>query len=210
MAGLIEQRAVVLFQGDSITDCGRDRKNGADMGRGYALMASAWFSALNPEKEVEFINRGISGDTVVDLKARWQSDCIDLKPTWVSVLIGINDTARAFTRDTPTSPEQFESDYRGLLDRVRNECGARIVLIEPFLLPSMPERAAWREDLDRKIESVHRLATDFEALLVPMDQMFRNACTLREARWWSHDGVHPGAAGHALMAQAWLAALKVI
>ena len=210
MAGLIEQGAVVLFQGDSITDCGRDRQNGNDMGRGYALMASAWFSALNPEKDVTFLNRGIGGDVVTDLKARWQGDCIDLKPTWVSVLVGINDTGRRYSRNEPTTAEQYEADYRGLLERVRDELGARLILCEPFLLPSMPERVAWREDLDPKIESVHRLAAEFDALLVPLDQLFEDACTRREACGWSEDGVHPFAAGHALIAQAWLAEAEVI
>jgi acyl-CoA thioesterase-1 len=210
MAGLIEQGAVVLFQGDSITDCGRDRQNGSDMGRGYAMMASAWFSALNPEKGVTFLNRGIGGNTVADLKARWQVDCIDLKPTWVSVMVGINDTGRRYSRNEPTTAGQFEADYRGILERVRDELGARLILCEPFLMPSLPERAAWREDLDPKIEVVHRLAAQFGALLVPMDQIFGDACARREARWWSADGVHPGAAGHALMAQAWLKEAEVI
>ena len=134
MAGLIEQGAVVLFQGDSITDAGRDRQNGGDMGRGYAMMAAAWFSALNAEKGVTFLNRGISGNTVVDLKGRWQQDCIDLKPTWVSVLIGINDVGRRYSRNEVATAEQFEADYRGLLERVRDELGARLILCEPFLL----------------------------------------------------------------------------
>ena len=210
MAGLIEQGAVVLFQGDSITDAGRDRQNGADMGRGYALMASAWFSALNPEKGITFLNRGIGGNTVADLKARWRQDCIDLKPTWVSIMIGINDAARRYNGNEPVTAEQYEADYRGILERARDELGARLILCEPFLLPSMPERAVWREDLDPKIEVVHRLAGEFGALLVPLDQVFRDACLQREASWWSQDGVHPGAAGHALMAQAWLAEAEII
>ena len=210
MAGLIEQGAVVLFQGDSITDCGRDRQNGDDMGRGYAMMAASWFSALNPEKGVTFLNRGVGGDALVDLKARWQRDCLDLKPAWVSVMVGINDTGRRYSRGEPTTAEQFEADYRDILGRVRSELGARLILGEPFLLPSLAERLAWREDLDPKIEVVRRLAAEFEALLVPLDQVFKDACARREAGWWSEDGVHPSAAGHALIAQAWLKEAEVI
>lgn len=90
---LIKQGDTVLFQGDSITDAGRDRSNGADLGRGYALMAAGWFNALFPEVGAKFLNRGISGNRVKDLQARWQQDCVDLQPDWVSIYIGINDCA---------------------------------------------------------------------------------------------------------------------
>ena len=204
MAGLIEQRATVLFQGDSITDAGRDRENSSDMGRGYAMIASAWFSALNPEKQVTFLNRGIGGDRVKDLKARWQEDCLALEPTWVSIMIGINDTGFRYTGGDPTPLEQYEADYREILTRVRDELSARIVLCEPFLVPAMEERLVWREDLDPKVEVVRRLAGEFDALLVPFEQAFEDACARREPQFWAADCVHPCSAGHALMAQTWL------
>ena len=210
MAGLIEQGAVVLFQGDSITDAGRDRQNGGDMGRGYAMMAAAWFSALNAEKGVTFLNRGISGNTVVDLKGRWQQDCIDLRPDWVSVMIGINDTWRRYDSVDPTSTESYEEDYRHILGRVRAELGAKLVLLEPFVLPTPPDREAWREDLDPRIHVVRKLAVEFGALLVPLDGVFAQAACKREAAFWAGDGVHPSAAGHALIAQAWLRAMGAI
>ncbi len=89
----IEKDAVVLFQGDSITDAGRNREDPNDLGRGYALFTAAWFRANHPELNVKFLNRGIGGNTIRDLDARWEADCIELKPTWLSVLVGINDAA---------------------------------------------------------------------------------------------------------------------
>src|SRR5215217_1440945 len=110
---LIADNAVVLFQGDSITDAGRlDSADG--MGFGYANYAAAWFSALYPEKRVRFLNRGISGNRAVDLERRWQADCLDLKPDWVSILIGINDTWRRYDGNDPTSTEQYITSYRAI------------------------------------------------------------------------------------------------
>ena len=91
---LLEDDAIVLFQGDSVTDAGSDYTDETDLGTGYPMMAASYFSATYPEKGVKFINKGISGNRVRDLKERWTTDCIDRKPTWVSILIGINDCWR--------------------------------------------------------------------------------------------------------------------
>lgn len=165
MSAWIGQGDVVLFQGDSITDAGRVRDNGNDLGRGYALMAAAQFSAKYPEKQVQFLNRGISGNRVVDLQQRWDQDCLNLKPNLVSIYIGINDTWRRYDRNDPTSTESFEAGYRDLLTQTA-ETGAKLVLIEPFVLPVPEDRKQWREDLDPKITVVRELAREFDARLV--------------------------------------------
>jgi lysophospholipase L1-like esterase len=200
----IQDHDVVLFQGDSITDCGRNREKGDDLGKGYALMAAGLFGARYPEKKVTFLNRGIGGNRVKDLVARWQQDCIDLHPTCVSIYIGINDTWRRFDRDDPTSAEDFESGYRQLLESTRRQLNARLILIEPFVLPVPEDRKRWREDLDPKIHVVRELAREYGALLVPLDGLFAQACVKAEPKFWAHDGVHPSPAGHALIAKAWL------
>jgi acyl-CoA thioesterase-1 len=204
MTVLIEKDAVVLFQGDSITDAGRSRENLNDLGYGYAAMAAAWFSAAHPELSVRFLNRGISGHRAKDLRARWQEDCLDLRPTWVSIMIGINDTWRAFDSGDPTSAEDYEADCRFLLEQVREHLSARLILMEPFLLPTPPDREAWRVDLDPRIHVVRKLACEYGALLVPLDGMFARAAAHRPPEFWAGDGVHPSQAGHALIARAWL------
>jgi acyl-CoA thioesterase I len=207
---LIEDKALVLFQGDSITDCGRDRQNGADWGRGYAAMVAAWFSMLHGEKDVRFINRGISGNRAVDLRARWQADCLDLKPTWVSILIGVNDTWRRYDRNDPTPVEVYESAYRDILRQTKEKLRARLIILEPFLLHTPPDRATWREDLNPKIAVARRLAREFDAIFVPLDGLFAAATKRREPTFWLPDGVHPTPAGHALIAQAWLRAVEAM
>lgn len=206
---LIEDGSVVLFQGDSITDAGRIR-NTDDLGHGYALIAAAWFQALYPEKRVHFINRGISGNRIPDLQARWQTDCLELRPTWVSILIGVNETWRRYDSGMPTSVEEYEAGYRALLDSVIHNLQARPILGEPFVLPVPDDRNAWREDLDPKIAVVRKLAREYQAILVPYDGIFAQAATLREPAFWAEDGVHPSHAGHALMAQSWLRAVRAL
>jgi acyl-CoA thioesterase-1 len=209
MGPWIEQGDVVLFQGDSITDAGRVRDKSDDLGKGYALMAAAQFSELYPEKQATFINRGISGNRVVNLQERWQQDCLDLKPNLVSIYIGINDTWRRYDRNDPTTTEQFAEGYHQLLTDTA-ATGAKLVLIEPFVLPVPVDRKGWREDLDPKIAVVRELAVEFGARLVCLDGLFAQAATRAEAAFWAPDGVHPSPAGHALIAKAWLRAVGAI
>jgi acyl-CoA thioesterase-1 len=207
---IIQQGDIVLFQGDSITDAGRNREKGDDLGKGYALMAAALYGAQHPEHGVQFMNRGISGNRVKDLQQRWQPDCLDLKPTVVSIYIGINDTWRRYDRNDPTSTEAYAAGYRELLEQTKEKLDVKLVLIEPFVLPVPEDRKQWREDLDPKIQVVRELAREFDARFVPLDGLFAQASTRAASAFWAPDGVHPSPAGHALIAKAWLQAVGVV
>lgn len=210
MATLIQDNARVLFQGDSITDSGRNRQDSSSLGDGYALITAAWFSALYPAQKVTFLNRGISGDRVPNLLARWNEDCIALKPTWLSILIGVNDMWRRYDSNDPTTTEQYESNYRRLLDQTVDRSNPQIILCEPFLLPVNQQQKSWRVDLDPKIEVVRKLASDYKTILVPLDTIFAEAAQQREPAYWLPDGVHTSPAGAALIAQAWLKAVNAL
>lgn len=206
---LFDENARVLLIGDSVTDCGRDFNNPTDLGFGYAAMIAALFSARHPGVCTAFFNRGISGHRVKDLRARWQKDCLDLKPTVVSILIGINDTWRRYDSNDPTSTEDYERDYRWLLESARAALNPAFMLCEPFLLPVPDDRKAWRVDLDPRIQVVRRLAVEYGAALVPLDGVFaRAAAARRDPAFWLPDGVHPSLAGHALIAEHWLEAMR--
>jgi acyl-CoA thioesterase I len=207
---LIDDNAVVLFQGDSITDAGRGREDDGNLGQGYVNMIAAWFAALHSAQNVRFLNRGISGNRAKDLAARWQADAVNLRPDWISIMIGINDTWRRFDAGDPTPVEQYAAAYRSLLESTRRHLDARLVLCEPFVLPTPPDRRAWREDLDPKIHVARDLAREFGAILVPLDGLFAAAATQRDPAFWAADGVHPTQAGHALIAQAWLRAVGAL
>ncbi|MCX7799722.1 MAG: SGNH/GDSL hydrolase family protein [Fimbriimonadales bacterium] len=206
----LQNGQTVLFQGDSITDCGRDRNDPASLGFGYAMMVGAWVGASHPDLGIRFLNRGISGDRVKDLEARWERDAIELRPDWLSILIGINDVWRRYDANDPTTVDAFQATYRRILQRAADANIQNLVLLEPFVLPFPEDRCAWREDLDPKIDAVRCLAREFGAIYVPLDGLFASAAARREPSFWAPDGVHPSAAGHALIAQAWLRAVGAL
>ena len=138
---------------------------------------------------------------------RWKEDCLDLKPDWVSILIGINDTWRRYDSGDATAVEVFRQHYRSIL-KATAEMGAKLIVLEPFVLPFPIDRKAWRVDLDPKIQAARELAREFEAIYVPLDGLFAAETTQREPGFWAGDGVHPTLAGHALIAQAWLSAVE--
>lgn len=200
----IPDNSLVLFQGDSITDADRNQKFSPDLGLGYAMLASTWFSAMHPEKRVRFLNRGISGNRIEDLKDRWNRDCLSLKPDVVSLLVGVNDADTRFFWGHPTSVERFEADYRDILEQTRNALDARIVLLEPFMLDIEERPSKMREYLNPLIDVVRKLSKEYNAVLVPLDDIFAQAAEKREPSFWTDDGIHPTFEGHALIAQAWL------
>jgi acyl-CoA thioesterase I len=208
---IIQPGLKVLFQGDSITDAGRCYEDHSVFGYGYPFFISSWYKAAFQTSEVEFLNRGVSGNRAIDLVQRWDEDCIQLTPDVVSILIGINDTWRRFDGDDPTTAEDFEDSYRQILTKTKDELDAVIIIIEPFLLPVTEEqKTLWRADLDPKIESARKLAREFEAIYVPMDGLFAAASVNAAPEFWAADGVHPTPAGHAFIAQNWLGAVGAL
>ncbi len=200
MDKLIEGNSVILFQGDSITDCGRDRGDPNNLGGGYVSMIMASLSKKYSQFNSKFLNRGISGDRIRDLAIRWKKDCIDLKPDLLSILIGINDALI-------TPARQFEEEYRKLLKRTINELDLKIILCEPFLILN---NNPYRDDLNPKIEIVHKLAKEFEAVLITLDKAFHDSCSLQPPEYWASDGVHPTLKGHSLIAKSWLEHVDLI
>ena len=190
-----KENSIILFQGDSITDCGRDREDQKSLGEGYVNLITETVVDRNSQSNLKFINRGISGDKIRDLHLRWDMECIDLKPDMLSILIGVNDTLI-----TPVA--LFEEEYRMLLKRTTEALNAEIILCEPFLL--LGDTNAYRDDLNPKIETVHMLSEEFNTLLLPLDKIFREACSLHPPEYWAPDGVHPTPAGHALIAKSWI------
>ena len=204
----LSEKTTILFQGDSITDCGRTESQNPDdsLGFGYPYLLSTMLGADYPEMEIKFINRGISGNRAIDLKNRWKKDCLDHNPDIVSILIGVNDTWRRYdAANDPTSAEAYEASYRAILEQTAAS-GAQIIILEPFLLPIPEDRKTWRVDLDPKIHVARKLACEFAAAYVPLDGIFAAASVDREHSFWAGDGVHPTPAGHGLIAKSWLEA----
>ncbi len=195
MDNLFKENSIILFQGDSITDCSRDRCVPDSLGNGYVHLITKELADRFPKSNLKFINRGISGDKIRDLQLRWDEDCIDIDPDILSILIGVNDTLI-------TPPELFEVEYRLLLKRTTDALNSIIILCEPFLL--LGDNNAYRDDLNPKIEIVNDLSEEFNTLLLPLDKIFRESCSLNPPEYWAPDGVHPTPAGHALIAKSWV------
>ncbi len=205
----------ILFQGDSITDCGRDYANPYHLGAGYANYTARMIRENFPEMELEFFNLGIGGHRTADLKARWQTDCIDIQPDIVSIMIGINDVWRAFDSADPTSVKEFEDNYRFLLSEIKSKTSAKIVIIEPFVLHDTADKHNWHEDLYLKIAATRRLAEEFSDAYVPMNGLFTAKSVGYKAfgkspSYWAADGVHPTEEGAYFIAGELAAAIAEI
>lgn len=185
----------ILFQGDSITDCGRDRSDSASLGDGYASLVA---KALPADRTC--LNRGVSGDRVFDLESRWYEDCLALKPDLVTIMIGINDTWRRYDSNVPSPTDEFEATL-GRISKQVVDSGAKLILIEPFVLPIPADRIKWREDLDPRIQAVRRIAILHASALVPLDGIFAAAACQHSLAELAGDGVHPSSLGHQLIAE---------
>lgn len=200
----------IVFFGDSVTDCERDRASSGDagLGLGYVRNCHALLHARFPAANLTVLNRGVSGDRIYDLESRLDRDVLSERPDVVSILIGINDTWQRYgAHRRVSSIEDFLACYRRVLGRLKAGTGAQLVVCEPFLLPVPEDRRIWREDLDPRIQAVRHAAEEFGAVLVPLDGCFAEAAAVREPDFWLPDGVHPSAAGHGVITSAWMAAV---
>jgi lysophospholipase L1-like esterase len=205
---MISPNDIVLFQGDSITDCGRNREvadpnNSGALGLGYAHLIAAELLAQKPALSI--YNRGVSGNRVVDLYARVKSDLINLKPNLVSILIGVNDTWHEFRSQNGVSVPKYERVYRDLLTETREALPeVRLVICEPFVLLCGVVTEDWVKEIDARRAVAAKLAKEFNAIFVPFQSAFDEALRIAGPLHWTCEGVHPTPAGHHIMARTWL------
>lgn len=199
----------ILFQGDSITDAGRDRSDCHNLGEGYPKYAARLIAEQNPEFDFEFIDLAISGNQTKDLVERLQSDFIDIKPDIVSIHIGVNDTWHRCADRNWLPDEVFEAQYRRVLQEIKDKTDAKILIIEQFLLP-VPDKAFFRVDLNPKIDVTRRLAREYADYYIPLDGIFAAACVGTDPLHWSADGVHPNENGSQLIAEHYSRAIKCL
>ncbi len=211
---LIRKGDVILFQGDSITDAGRSREQAATpnsqaaLGSGYAWLAAAELLVDRPEEGLKIYNRGISGNKVFQLADRWQADCLDLKPSLLSILIGVNDYWHTLDGKYQGTVAVYERDYRALLDRTRRALPrTRLIICEPFVLRCGAVNERWFPQFNSYRAAAKRVAQAFGAAFIPFQAMFDEAAKWAPPERWAKDGVHPTADGASLMAQNWLRAV---
>lgn len=200
-----------LFQGDSITDGNRSRNMDWNhvLGHGYVYLLAARLWYTFPKKDFHFFNRGISGNTIEDLTARWEEDTLALKPDLVSILIGVNDTMHAVGGDKNYTVSSFEEGYRALLKETKRQLpNVVLVICEPFIAPVARVKERWddyRREIVPRQDIARKLADEFNAVYVPLQTPFDHMIQkYPPAEYWIWDGVHPMPNGHELLAREWL------
>ena len=206
---------VILFQGDSITDAGRDKtneqaNNPGSFGMGYAYLAAANLLNTIASEQPVIYNRGISGNKVFQLAERWQKDCLDLKPKVLSILVGVNDFWHTLDFGYDGTVQKYEQDYRKLLgDTKKTFPEIQLVICEPFaVLGCKAVTEKWYPAFDAYRVSAKKLAKEFETTFIPYQSIFDEAQKYAPGKYWTGDGVHPSMAGCSLMAEAWLKAVR--
>jgi len=209
---ILKQNDIILFQGDSITDAGRnwDQQQHANqtnaLGNGYAMLAASTLLNKFADKNIQIYNRGISGNRVPDLQKRWALDTIILQPTVLSILIGVNDFWRTMDQGAKNSAAQYKSQYQQLLDEtLRQLPNVQLIVGEPFAVKNVKHVTdAWYPEFPTYQQAAREIAQEYKALFIPYQQIFDHAEQQANGGYWTTDGIHTSLAGANLMAQAWL------
>ena len=203
----LEANDTIVFIGDSITAAERHRQAYRPLGFGYVHFAGNFLLARYPSLNLRIVNTGISGDTMIDMKNRWQTDCLAHRPNLLSILVGINDvwqrTMEPDLAPNAAGPDKYEVTYDQLLAQAKEQCRCRLVLMESFLFCRDRGNVLYRA-LMPYVEAVRRLAVRHDAVLVPLQlHLDRQILEIPPERW-SEDSVHPCLWAHAWIAQRWL------
>ena len=209
---------LILFQGDSITDCDRNRQVHIRQGFGYATMVQGELGYTCPG-EYDFQNRGISGNRIVDVYARIKADIINLKPDYMSLLIGVNDVWHELGGNNGVAPEKFEKIYGMLIEEIKEALpDIKIMLMEPFVLQgpatySEEDPTVW-ERFDSLVRAnaaaAKRVAEKYDLPFIELQAGFDALTEKAPAAYWLADGVHPTAAGHCFIKEQWLKTFKTL
>ena len=204
----------ILFQGDSITDTGRNTERGSllNIGQGYAMLCSAALAAKYPQ-QFSFINRGISGNRIVDVYARIKVDCWNLAPDVLSILIGVNDVWHEIGGQNGVEADRFFRVYKMLVEDTKKALpNVRMILMEPFVLNCGAAADNWdyfKTETALRADAVRTIAAECGQIFLPLQKMFDEAdADAPQSGYWLADGVHPSAAGHELIKRQWLKAFK--
>ena len=201
----------ILFQGDSITDAGRDKRNYHDMGKGYPKYASELIAERHPELDIEFINFGIGGHRTHQVFDRIYIDGIAFQPDIISILVGINDVWHRYNSERiATTDAQIELNYRCMLERIKKETNAKIVILSPYVL-DCDDKDEMREDLKTVLPIIRSLAAEYADAYVPLDELFAEAIkTAPEKLYYSKDGVHPNENGARFIGKHYADAIEAL
>lgn len=202
----------VLFFGDSITDTTHQLDYEYNLGWGYTTLVASYIKYEYPG-EYEFLNRGISGNRVVDLLAREKCDVINLKPDIISILVGVNDIYHEINSINGESPERFYEIYKMLIGDIKNALpDVKIMIMGPFVFPgrAVDEFERFSFQLRQVEEYAKKVADECGVMFVPLWDKFIEKVKACPAEQWMIDGIHPTCAGHEIIKREWLKAFEAI
>ena len=202
----------ILFQGDSITDADRSRQDHSRLGVGYPRLVEASLGFDEPNQHV-FMNRGISGNRIVDLYARIKADIINLQPDLMSILIGVNDVWHEVGENpNGVSADKFFKIYSMLIEEVLEALpNIKIMILEPFVLPGCSTVENWEyfsTEVPKRAEMAKKIAEKYSLPFIPLQKGFDELSKKAPYEYWLGDGVHPTAKGHEFIKNQWLSAYK--
>ncbi|MDD6763490.1 MAG: SGNH/GDSL hydrolase family protein [Clostridiales bacterium] len=211
----------ILFQGDSLTDCGRDKTKKdflANYGFGYANLIASKLMCEYPGTVIE--NRAVAGNRIGDMYARWIEDALNIDCNILSILCGVNDIGFGIRMNQGADAKKFGFIYELMINEMlERKPDIRLVLCEPFLFKieeNTPESGRdivenwdlWNGQLTERRAIIAELAKKYNAVFVPFAKSFEEAFKLAPPQHWSVDCIHATNAGHALMAKVWLETVK--
>ncbi len=196
----------IVFLGDSITDCERDRADINSLGNGYVKILADKLRPIYPDTDIELINKGVAGDEIKDILARADSDVIALKPDAVVIMAGINDTVHDFKTDKQLDLIKLEGNFKELLKKLKKE-GIVIIFLEPFLLPA-PDKLRMRKLFSSELAVLNKVALKYADEVVAYDEMFNGLAESIPYTEYSLDGVHPTHRGSRLIADQAIKAIR--
>ena len=201
----------ILFRGDSITDAGRSREDDSCFGWGYPLRVKEELEFEYPNTYAMY-NRGISGNRVVDLYARLKSDILNLKPDYMSILIGVNDVWHEFEAQNGVDAEKYFKVYSMLIEEIKEALPeVQIMILEPFTLKGTGNERyfeEFRDEVAKRAKKAKEIAEKYDLSFVPLQEKFDEAAKLAPNNYWLADGVHPTTVGHELIKREWMKAFQ--
>ncbi len=199
----------VVFYGDSITDQ-----------RLYTTFIETYIVTRFPQWKVAFVHSGVGGDRVTGggsgpIDVRLPRDVIAYKPTVITIMLGMNDGSyRAFDQKIF---DTYATGYKHIIQTVKDALpGVRITVIDPSPFDDVTRapnfEGGYNKVLVRYGDFVKELSReqklDFADLNTPVVAALEkaNAINAENAKKILPDRVHPGPAGHLVMAEAVLKA----
>ena len=203
----------ILFQGDSITDCGRSRTDDINLGEGYPHLVSAHLGFEYPT-EYQFLNRGVSGNRIVDVYARIKADIINLKPDVMSLLIGVNDVWHEISSQNGVDADKYFKIYCMLSEEIKAALpDLKIMIMEPYVMQGSATAENWdtfRSEVDKRAAKAKEVAEKYNLTFIPLQDKLNAALDRADGEHWTRDGVHPTKYGHELIKREWLKAFDTL